>query len=150
MRDYLLAVLLGIVEGLTEFLPVSSTAHLRILQAALGIDLGDPYWKTFSIVIQLGAILCLPVYFWQRLVGLLRGFPRGVRGDRTALDHPLTLTLIAFVVTAIPSFLLSKVIGKHLESLRVMALSLLVGGIVMWVVDARHERARRGRRAAAA
>ncbi len=75
MRDYLLAVLLGIVEGLTEFLPVSSTAHLRILQAALGIDLGDPYWKTFSIVIQLGAILCLPVYFWQRLVGLLRGFP---------------------------------------------------------------------------
>lgn len=143
MRDYLLAVLLGIVEGLTEFLPVSSTAHLRILQAALGIDLGDPYWKTFSIVIQLGAILCLPVYFWQRLVGLLRGFPRGVRGDRTALDHPLTLTLIAFVVTAIPSFLLSKVIGKHLESLRVMALSLLVGGIVMWVVDARYERARR-------
>ena len=143
MRDYLLAVLLGIVEGLTEFLPVSSTAHLRILQAALGIDLGDPYWKTFSIVIQLGAILCLPVYFWHRLVGLLRGFPRGVRGDRTALDHPLTLTLLAFVVTAIPSFLLSKVIGKHLESLRVMALSLLVGGIVMWVVDARHERARR-------
>ncbi|HVG77920.1 MAG TPA: undecaprenyl-diphosphate phosphatase [Patescibacteria group bacterium] len=146
MRDYLLAVLLGIVEGLTEFLPVSSTAHLRILQAALGIDLGDPYWKTFSIVIQLGAILCLPVYFWQRLVGLLRGFPRGVRGDRTALDHPLTLTLIAFVVTAIPSFLLSKVIGKHLESLRVMALSLLVGGIVMWVVDARYERARRASR----
>jgi len=134
------------VEGLTEFLPVSSTAHLRILQAALGIDLGDPYWKTFSIVIQLGAILCLPVYFWQRLVGLLRGFPRGVRGDRTALDHPLTLTLIAFVVTAIPSFLLSKVIGKHLESLRVMALSLLVGGIVMWVVDARYERARRASR----
>lgn len=146
MRDYRLAVLLGIVEGLTEFLPVSSTAHLRILQAALGIDLGDPYWKTFSIVIQLGAILCLPVYFWQRLVGLLRGFPRGVRGDRTALDHPLTLTLIAFVVTAIPSFLLSKVIGKHLESLRVMALSLLVGGIVMWVVDARYERARRASR----
>jgi undecaprenyl-diphosphatase len=146
VRDYLLAVLLGIVEGLTEFLPVSSTAHLRILQAALGIDLGDPYWKTFSIVIQLGAILCLPVYFWQRLVGLLRGFPRGVRGDRTALDHPLTLTLIAFVVTAIPSFLLSKVIGKHLESLRVMALSLLVGGIVMWGVDARYERARRASR----
>ena len=146
MRDYLLAVLLGIVEGLTEFLPVSSTAHLRILQAALGIDLGDPYWKTFSIVIQLGAILCLPVYFWQRLVGLLRGFPRGVRGDRRALDHPLTLTLIAFVVTAIPSFLLSKVIGKHLESLRVMALSLLVGGIVMWGVDARYERARRASR----
>src|SRR5262245_64378738 len=113
------------------------------MQAALGIDLSDPYWKTFSIVIQLGAILCLPVYFGPRLAGLLRGFPRGVRGDRTALDHPLTLTLIAFVVTAIPAFLLAKVIGQHLESLRVMALSLLVGGIVMWVVDARYERGQR-------
>jgi undecaprenyl-diphosphatase len=143
VSDYLVAVVLGIVEGLTEFLPVSSTAHLRILQAALGIDLSDPYWKMFSIVIQLGAILCLPVYFGQRLAGLLRGFPRGARGDRTALDHPLTLTLIAFVVTAIPSFLLAKVIGRHLESLRVMALSLLVGGVVMWVVDARYERAQR-------
>jgi undecaprenyl-diphosphatase len=143
VSDYLLAVLLGIVEGLTEFLPVSSTAHLRIVQAALGIDLADPYWKTFSIVIQLGAILCLPVYFAQRLAGLLRGFPRGARGDRTALDHPLTLTLLAFVVTAIPAFLLAKVIGQHLESLRVMALSLLVGGVVMWLVDARYEAARR-------
>jgi len=144
VNDYLLAVVLGIVEGLTEFLPVSSTAHLRIVQAVLGIDLADPYWKTFSIVIQLGAILCLPVYFGQRLAGLLRGFPRGARGDRTVLDHPLTLTLIAFVVTAIPAFLLGKVIGKNLESLRVMALSLLIGGVVMWVVDARYERAQRG------
>ena len=144
MSDYLLALVLGVVEGLTEFLPVSSTAHLRIVQAALGIDLSDPYWKMFSIVIQLGAILCLPVYFGPRLVGLLRGFPRGARGDRTALDHPLTLTGIAFVVTAIPAFLLGKVIGQHLESLRVMALSLLVGGVVMWVADARFERTQRG------
>jgi undecaprenyl-diphosphatase len=143
VRDYLLAVVLGIVEGLTEFLPVSSTAHLRITQAVVGIDLGNAYWKTFSIVIQLGAILCLPVYFWHRIVGLLRGFPRGVAGDRTVVNHPLTLTLVAFVVTAIPAFLLSKIIGKHLESLPVMALSLLVGGIVMWIVDARYERVQR-------
>src|SRR4029077_16468388 len=64
VNDYPLAVLLGVIEGLTEFLPVSSTAHLRLTEALLGIDLGDPYWKTFSIVIQLGAILCLPIYFW--------------------------------------------------------------------------------------
>ena len=143
MSDYLQAVVLGIVEGLTEFLPVSSTAHLRIVQSMLGIDLRDPYWKTFSVVIQLGAILCLPVYFWRRVVGLAQHFPRGVRGDRSVVDHPLTLTLVAFLVTAIPAFLLSKVIGKHLESLYVMALSLLIGGVVMWVVDARYERARR-------
>ncbi len=82
MSDYLQAVVLGIVEGLTEFLPVSSTAHLRIVQSMLGIDLRDPYWKTFSVVIQVGAILCLPVYFWHRVVGLAQHFPRGVRGDR--------------------------------------------------------------------
>ena len=63
MNDYLLSVLLGVIEGLTEFLPVSSTAHLRIAESFLGIDLGNGYWKMFSIVIQLGAILCLPVYF---------------------------------------------------------------------------------------
>jgi len=141
VNDYLLAALLGVVEGLTEFLPVSSTAHLRIVEALLGIDLGNPYWKTFSIVIQLGAILCLPIYFWPRLVAFARTFPRGARGDRTVVTHPLSLTLLAFVATAIPAFLLTRIIGKHLESLTVMAWSLIVGGVVMWVVDAAYERA---------
>ena len=140
MNDYGLAVVLGVIEGLTEFLPVSSTAHLRLTEALLGIDLGDPYWKTFSIVIQLGAILCLPIYFWGRLVKLVRFFPHGSRGDRTVATHPLSLTLIAFLTTAIPAFLLTKIIGKHLESLFVMAASLIVGGVVMWVVDAIYER----------
>jgi len=129
------AVLLGVVEGLTEFLPVSSTAHLRIVEALLGMDLGDPYWKTFTIVIQLGAVLCLPIYFRDRLLAFVRTFPRGARGDRTVLSHPLTLTVIAFVATAVPAFLLTTIIGKNLESLRVMGWALLVGGVVMWVVD---------------
>lgn len=136
MNEYLLAFLLGIIEGLTEFLPVSSTAHLRIAQAFLGIDLSDGYWKMFSVVIQLGAILCLPIYFRKRISEFLTTFPRGIRGDRTALDHPLTLTFLAFVCTAIPSFLLTKVIGENLESLTVMAYSLIIGGVVMWIVDA--------------
>ncbi|MGA2645517.1 MAG: undecaprenyl-diphosphate phosphatase [Candidatus Sulfotelmatobacter sp.] len=136
MNDYLLSLLLGIVEGLTEFLPVSSTAHLRISEALLHISLSDGYWKMYTIVIQLGAILCLPVYFRERIAKLISTFPRGERGDRTALTHPLGLTLVAFVVTAIPAFLLTKVIGKHLESLTIMGSALLVGGIVMWIVDA--------------
>ena len=56
MNDYLLSLILGIVEGLTEFLPVSSTAHLRLSEALLHISLSDGYWKMYSIVIQLGAI----------------------------------------------------------------------------------------------
>src|SRR6185312_14351780 len=136
MHDSLLSILLGIIEGLTEFLPVSSTAHLRIAEALLGIDLGNGFWKMYSIVIQLGAILCLPIYFRTRIVRFFSTFPRGERGDRTALNHPLTLVIIAFVFTAIPALLLTKVIGKHLESLVVMGWSLLIGGIIMWVVDA--------------
>jgi len=136
LNPYLLSLLLGIIEGLTEFLPVSSTAHLRIAESLLHVSLSDGYWKMYSIVIQLGAILCLPVYFRDRIAKFLSTFPNGERGDRTVLTHPLSLTLIAFVVTAIPSFLLTKLIGKNLENLYVMGASLLIGGIVMWIVDA--------------
>jgi len=136
MHEYLLSVFLGIVEGLTEFLPVSSTAHLRICEALLHIDLHDGFWKMYTIVIQLGAILALPVYFWHRILQFVRTFPKGERGDRTIFTHPLSLTLIAFVVTAVPAWALTKQIGKNLENLWVMALALLIGGIVMWIVDA--------------
>lgn len=135
MNDYILSCLLGVVEGVTEFLPVSSTAHLRISEALLGMDLSSGYWKMFSIVIQFGAILCLPIYFRKRIAEFLSSFPQGVRGDRTAFNHPLTLTLVAFVCTAAPSFLLTKIIGKNLENLKLMAVSLIVGGILMWVID---------------
>ena len=136
MNDYLLSLVLGIVEGLTEFLPVSSTAHLRLSEALLHISLSDGYWKMYSIVIQLGAILCLPVYFRSRIAKFLSTFPGGERGDRTPLTHPLGLVAVAFVVTAIPSFLLTKVIGKHLENLAIIGWALLIGGIIMWIVDA--------------
>lgn len=136
MHDFLISLLLGVIEGITEFLPVSSTAHLRITEALLHMDLRDSFWKMYSIVIQLGAILALPVYFRSRIVDFVTTFPRGLRGDRTIVTHPLSLIMIAFVVTAIPSYLLKKQIGQNLESLTVMAWALLLGGIVMWVVDA--------------
>ena len=135
MNEYLLSILLGIIEGVTEFLPVSSTAHLRIAEAVLHLNLQDSFWKMYTIVIQLGAILALPVYFWNRLLKFVRTFPRGERGDRTVLTHPVSLTIIAFLITAIASFLLAKLIGKNLESLTVMATALLVGGILMWIID---------------
>jgi undecaprenyl-diphosphatase len=136
MNEYLISVLLGIIEGLTEFLPISSTAHLRIAEALLNLDLHDSFWKMYSIVIQLGAILALPVFFRKEIARFLSSFPRGERGDRTILTHPLSLVMIAFVVTALPSYLLKKKIGENLESLPVMAWALLIGGVVMWIVDA--------------
>jgi len=143
VSDYLLSVILGVVEGLTEFLPVSSTAHLRIAEALMHIDLGSGYWKMYTIVIQLGAILTLPIYFRQRIAKFLATFPKGERGDRTVVTHPLSLVVIAFVVTAIPAFLMTKIIGKHLESLTIIGSALLIGGIVMWFVDARNAKAER-------
>jgi len=142
MPDFFLSIFLGIVEGLTEFLPVSSTAHLRICEALLRIDLHDGFWKMYTIVIQLGAILALPVYFRDRILEFLRTFPRGERGDRTILTHPLSLTLIAFVVTAVPAWALTKQIGKNLESLWVMSWALFIGGVIMWIVDATFTRPR--------
>src|SRR5437867_11519281 len=142
MYEYLLSIFLGIVEGLTEFLPVSSTAHLRICEALLHIDLHDGFWKMYTIVIQLGAILALPVYFRERILAFLRTFPKGEHGDRTIFTHPLSLTLIAFVVTAVPAWALTKQIGKNLENLWVMALALVIGGIIMWVVDTAFTRPR--------
>lgn len=135
MNDYVLSVILGVVEGLTEFLPVSSTAHLRLAEAALHISLADPFWKMYTIVIQLGAILALLLFFLLRIVGYMRTFPKGTRGNKTWLTHPISLTLIAFVCTAVPVKLLTRKIGENLENLTVIALALLVGGIVMWAVD---------------
>jgi len=135
LNPYLQSVLLGIVEGLTEFLPVSSTAHLRIAEALMKIPLDDAYWKMYTIVIQLGAIFALTLLFLGRIVEFMRTFPRGENGDRTILTHPISLTLIAFAFTSVPALLLHKWSDQHLGSLTIMALALLIGGIVMWVID---------------
>jgi undecaprenyl-diphosphatase len=135
LNPYLQSVILGIVEGLTEFLPVSSTAHLRISEALMHIPLDDAYWKMYTIVIQLGAIFALTLLFLGRIVQFLRTFPRGENGDRTALNHPISLTLIAFLFTSVPALLLHKWSEKNLGSITAMAIALLLGGIIMWAVD---------------
>ena len=105
MNDYLLSVLLGIVEGLTEFLPVSSTAHLRIVEALMHVPLSSGYWKMYSIVIQLGAILTFSDLFPPpHRRSSSPTFPEGEKRDCDYLTHPLSLVMIAFVVTAGPVF----------------------------------------------
>ncbi len=144
MNVYIQSILLGIVEGLTEFLPVSSTAHLRITEALMNIPMNDPYWMMYSIVIQLGAILALTLLFMGRILEFVRTFPGGENGECKWFNHPISLTLIAFVFTSAPALLLHKWSEKNLGSLRVMALALVIGGIIMWIVDAwsvRHDSA---------
>ena len=148
MSPYILSILLGIVEGLTEFLPVSSTAHLRITEALMKIPLDSSvcagnaacfqdvaYWDMYTIVIQVGAILALCLLFMERIVNFIRTFPQGENRDRNYFTHPISLTLVAFACTSVLALALRKWSEKNLGSMTAMAIALLVGGIVMWVVD---------------
>lgn len=151
MNVYLISVILGIVEGLTEFLPVSSTAHLRIAEALLKLPMSEAachvnagadclqavgYWKMYTIVIQAGAILALLLLYLGRILEFLRTFPRGDRGDRNFITHPLSLTIWAFGCTSVLALAFKKWSDRNLGSITAMALALVVGGIIMWVVDA--------------
>lgn len=136
MNDYLMATVLGVVEGITEFLPISSTAHLRIAQHFLGLSLEDEYWKLFAIFIQLGAILSVVAYYRARLIDLSKPFLADLFSPGKLLAHPFFLVGIAFMATVVPVFLLKKVVGKNLENLSMIAVVLVVGGVVMIGVDA--------------
>jgi undecaprenyl-diphosphatase len=137
------------VEGLTEFLPVSSTAHLRIAEALMRLPLDNSvcsagasacfqdvaYWQMYTIVIQVGAILALCLLFLERIVNFLRTFPRGDYDERNWFNHPISLTFFAFVCTSVLALALHKWSEKNLGSLTAIAIALLAGGIVMWIID---------------
>jgi undecaprenyl-diphosphatase len=131
-----MSVLLGIVEGLTEFLPVSSTAHLRIAEALMKIPLDDPYWQMYTIVIQVGAILALCLIYLERIINFFRTFPHGDNDDRNWFNHPISLTFIAFAITSATTLPLRKWSEKNLGSLTAIAIAMLVGGVIMWAIDA--------------
>ena len=150
MNPFILSTILGIIEGLTEFLPVSSTAHLRIAEALMHLPLnsavcpaGDmacqqsvSYWEMYTIVIQVGAILALCLLFLHRIAGFFRTFPHGEEGNSAWWNHPVTMTFVAFACTSAPALLLRKWSEKNLGSLAAMAWALVIGGVVMWAVDA--------------
>lgn len=146
MLDIIKAAIQGIVEGLTEFLPISSTAHIVIAQEFLRVDRTSSFWKMFAVFIQLGAILAVIAYFWTRLARFAASFrdsawkPEG-NANRVSrlLKHPFSLVLISFVVTAIPCFLIDKFMekfmGANLESLTIIGTVLIVGGLAMYLID---------------
>lgn len=136
--DPLDAIWLGIVEGLTEFLPVSSTGHLILLGDLLGHQ-GEAA-KALDIVIQLGAVVAVVVYFRRRIVDLGRGLL--VRRDTVSTTLAGALTA-AFVPTAVVGLLLHRVVKEHLFGTAPVAAALIVGGLLMVAVET--ARARLGR-----
>lgn len=135
MNDYLLAVLIGIVEGITEFLPISSTGHMLVFEQMLGLDLEqDPFWRLFTIVIQLGAILAVVLLYWRTLARFASTFfAKGGLADK--LRHPLILVGLAFVPSAIAGVTLKKKIDALMEHALPIGLALIVGGIAIEVIE---------------
>jgi undecaprenyl-diphosphatase len=136
MSDYWLAVLLGIVEGLTEFLPISSTGHLLVAEHLLGVDLKLDFWKMFTVVIQLGAILAVVVYYRRRLRELVGDF--FTRKSRYAVPrwrHPLILVGVAVVPAGIVGVLMKGRIDELMEKAMPIGFAFLVGGILIEVIE---------------
>jgi len=125
------AILLGIVEGLTEYLPVSSTGHLVLAGHLLGLSDDDPATSSFEIVIQLGAVLAVVAHYRALLSLHVRGLRHGKRASRQLL---LALAA-AFAPAAVVGLLLRKVIKAHLFGPLPVATALVLGGVAMIVVD---------------
>ncbi len=120
------AALMGVVEGLTEFLPISSTGHLILAGALLGFD--DAKAKVFDIAIQTGAIFAVILVYWQRIRATLVALPTERQAQRFALN-----VLIGFVPAVLLGLLLGKAIKAHLFTPTVVASTFIVGGfIILW------------------
>jgi undecaprenyl-diphosphatase len=121
------AAVMGIVEGLTEFLPISSTGHLILAGALLGFD--DEKAKVFDIAIQTGAILAVIIVYWQKIQSTVVALPTQRLARRFALN-----VLIAFVPAVVLGLLLGKAIKAHLFTPTVVASTFIIGGIIiLWV-----------------
>jgi undecaprenyl-diphosphatase len=132
MHDLLSAFWLGIVEGLTEFLPVSSTGHLLVAENLMGLDAEK--WEAFTIVIQLGAILAVVAVFWRRFWDVLVGLPTQPKARQFALN-----VIAAFLPSAIVGVLVIKFINNVLlrpdRAMPVIATTWILGGILILIFE---------------
>jgi undecaprenyl-diphosphatase len=129
-QTILQAIILGLVEGLTEFIPVSSTGHLLLAELAMGIA-DDPMWKTFTVVIQLGAILAVVALYFTKLWNVLITLPTRPESRRFALS-----VIIACIPAFAAGFFLLDFIKTVLfESTELICWSLVIGGVVLLVSD---------------
>ena len=120
------AVVMGIVEGLTEFLPISSTGHLILAGSLLGFD--DEKAKVFDIAIQTGAILAVIIVYWQKIRETLVALPTQQRAQQFSLN-----VLIAFIPAVVLGLLFGKMIKEHLFTPAVVASTFIIGGfIILW------------------
>lgn len=129
MADWLAAIILGLVEGLTEFIPVSSTGHLLLTQKLLGLT--DPRWTSFIVLIQMGAILAVVALYFARLWKVLIGLPTDPKARHFAVS-----VLIAFLPSVLVGLLFYDFIKVVLfDSVTVICVSLIVGGFGLLILE---------------
>jgi undecaprenyl-diphosphatase len=134
ISDALRAVILGVVEGVTEFLPVSSTGHLLLAGRFFGLG-GDSFWKTFDVLIQLGAILAIVALYFQKLWKIALGMFSNDEDRRFVIG-----VLVAFLPAVIIGLIAGKYIKEILFNPWVVCFSLIVGGaVLMWVDQIDHK-----------
>ena len=136
MSDLLKAILFGIVEGITEWLPVSSTGHMILLNEFVKMNVSESFWEVFLVVIQLGAILAVVLLFWDRILpGEL--FQKNKTGKRAVAKwlHLWSMVLVACIPAAIVGVLFDDVLDKWFYHWYVVAAALIVFGIAFLVVE---------------
>jgi undecaprenyl-diphosphatase len=129
MPILLIAIILGIVEGITEFLPVSSTGHLILATKLLGFDAEK--WAAFNVIIQLGAILAIVVLYWRTFWAVLQGM---LHGNRVSWRFVRNIA-IGFLPSAVLGFLLINKIELLLGNAKVVAIAFIVGGIAILLIE---------------
>jgi undecaprenyl-diphosphatase len=132
------AIILGVVEGVTEFLPISSTGHLTVVEEALGFEVDAPDVTAFTAIIQIGAILAVVHYFREDLARVVGAFFAGVRNPAARADREFHYALAlgaGSLPIAFAGLLLRDVIEGPLRSLWVVGGALILWSIVMWLVD---------------
>jgi len=146
---YLQSVILGIVEGLTEFLPVSSTAHLTIAEKLMGLEVDAPEVTAYTAIIQLGAIAATFVYFFRDIVRLIGAWARGLVSAEAREHHDYWLAwavIIGSIPVGVVGFALRDLIAGPLRSLWVVAVALILWSGVMWLAESRHAKLAREER----
>ncbi|KRE62790.1 undecaprenyl-diphosphate phosphatase [Nostocoides sp. Soil756] len=140
--SYVQAVILGIVEGLTEFLPISSTGHLTIAEQLLGLPVRAPAVTAYTAIIQIGAIAATFIYFARTIARLAVAWFRGLTTPAAREEHDYRLAwavIVGSIPVGIVGFLLKDVISGPLRSLWVVAGALVLWSAVIWVAEQRHD-----------
>ena len=129
---WLQAIVLGIVEGLTEFLPVSSTGHLTIVEKLMGLKVDSDGVTAFTAIIQVGAIIAVIIYFWRDIVRLVAAFFRGL-GSAEARQEPSWREALVVIVGTIPIAVVGLA-ARHLVSGPLRSLWVVAGALILWSV----------------